>query len=356
MNKRMEWLDAMRGFTMMLVVAHHVMNYGFGVYMPKDTAIQDVIILFRMPLFFFVSGFLAYSAKTVWSGKVLGSSLLKKLRIQMLPTVIFLTVYVAMFNKHFGDAFIDSLEKPLKNGYWFTYVLLLMFIVYYLFAFLEAKINKWTKGKLPSWLPILVLWLAAMFAYETNYMPKYFKYMKEDWCNYLSFAQLTQYFCFFVTGNICRRYWKQAERLFDTKWFFALVVVVALVSSLDFFRWHTLRIMWANLPRTLAIFSFLGIIIMCFRHYEQTFSKQTRLGRAMQYIGTRTLDIYLIHYFFLPNLHMVGPWLKANKPGVTVELVMILSLALVVIGISLITSNVLRTSPIFRKYLFGVKN
>ncbi len=340
---------------MLLVVAQHVMGYAFDIGLPKETAIQDILILFRMPLFFFVSGFLAYSAKTVWDGKTLGKSLLKKLRVQMLPTIVFLAAYLAIFRKDFDIAVMETLAKPLKSGYWFTYVLLMMFIVYYPFAYLESKLNQWTKGRLPSWLPILVLWIIAMVAYETNYMPKYFTYMKEEWCNYTSFAQLTLYFCFFVSGNICRRYWKQAERLFDSKWFFAVVVVLALLCCLEFFKWHNLRLMWANLPRTLAIFSFLGIIIMCFRHHEQTFSKQTRLGRAMQYIGTRTLDIYLIHYFFLPHLHMVGPWLKANKPGVLVEMVMIISVALVVIGFSLLTSNVLRTSPIFRKYLFGQK-
>lgn len=354
-KKRLEWLDAMRGFTMILVVSNHIMTNGFGIIMPKETAVQNLLLLFRMPLFFFVSGFLAYSAKTVWDGKTLGKSLLKKLRVQMLPTIVFLFAYLAIFFPHFDAALMDTLAKPLKNGYWFTYVLLLMFICYYLFAYLEAKVNQWTKGKLPSWVPILVLWLIAMFAYETNYMPKYFKYMKEEWCNYTSFAQLTNYFCFFVTGNVCRRYWSKLEKLFDTKWFFAVVVVMALVCCLEFFKWHYLRMMWANLPRTLAIFSLLGIVIMSFRYHEATFSKQTRLGRAMQYIGTRTLDIYLIHYFFLPKLTMVGPWLRENKPGTMIEMVMIVSIGLLVIGFSLVASNVLRTSPIFRKYLFGQK-
>ena len=29
-SRRMEWLDAMRGFTMILVVAYHVALFGFG--------------------------------------------------------------------------------------------------------------------------------------------------------------------------------------------------------------------------------------------------------------------------------------------------------------------------------------
>lgn len=353
-KKRMEWLDAMRGFTMILVVAQHIVSHAFELNI-KFTAIQSQMILFRMPLFFFVSGFLAYSSKTIWNGNTLGKSLLKKLRLQMLPTIVFLAAYLAIFYKDIGTAFVDTLEKPLKGGFWFTYVLFLMFILYYLFAYVEAKINKWTKGRLPSWVPILVLWLLAMFAYETNYMPKYFDYQKEEWCNYSSFSQVTLYFCFFVTGNFCRRYWNQANKLFSTKWFFAAIVVLAFVCTIEFFKWHNLRLMWANIPRTIAIYSFLCIVIMCFRHYEHTFSKQTRIGRIMQYIGTRTLDIYLIHLFLIPHLPMIGEWIKDNKPGVVVEMTLILVLAGLVIAASLFISAVLRTSPILREYLFGRK-
>ncbi|MCF0244632.1 MAG: acyltransferase [Bacteroidaceae bacterium] len=354
-KKRMEWLDAMRGFTMILVVAQHVTSSAFGILMPKDTAIQNLLILFRMPLFFFVSGFLAYSASTEWNAKTLGRLVLKKLRVQLIPTIVFLCAFIAIFHKHFGDALMDFLSRPLKGGYWFTWVLLLMFLLYYPFAYLEAKLKEWTKGRMPAWLPILVLWVIAMMMYETNYMPKYFKYPKSTWSNYLSFSNLTMYFCFFVTGNIFRRYWRQAEKLFDSRWFFFAIVLLAFFSSVEFFRWHFLRRMWAILPRTLAIFSFLLIIAMSFRHYEGVFSKENRIGRMMQLIGTRTLDIYLIHYFFIPHLPWMGVWLKANKPGIVVEMVLIVGIGLAIIAFSLLTSSILRISPIFRKYLFGQK-
>ena len=58
LKKRIEWLDAMRGFTMLLVVAYHVAQFGFGEN-EKTSAALPFLVLFRMPLFFFVSGFLA---------------------------------------------------------------------------------------------------------------------------------------------------------------------------------------------------------------------------------------------------------------------------------------------------------
>ena len=64
LNKRprLEWLDAMRGFTMILVVAYHVSTDGFAQNIKHSSALS-FFVLFRMPLFFFVSGFLAYSSK-----------------------------------------------------------------------------------------------------------------------------------------------------------------------------------------------------------------------------------------------------------------------------------------------------
>ena len=62
---RIEWLDAMRGFTMILVVAYHVAQFGF-VENEKSSAALPFLVLFRMPLFFFVSGFLAYASGMDW--------------------------------------------------------------------------------------------------------------------------------------------------------------------------------------------------------------------------------------------------------------------------------------------------
>ena len=54
---RLGWLDALRGFTMLLVVTNHVALKSFGMQIRWSAALQ-FFLLFRMPLFFFISGFL----------------------------------------------------------------------------------------------------------------------------------------------------------------------------------------------------------------------------------------------------------------------------------------------------------
>ena len=97
---RLEWLDALRGFTMIMVVANHVAVMGFGEEWNRSSAIP-FLVLFRMPLFFFVSGFLAYKATQVWNLRNLGSLVSKKLRVQIIPTIVFFFLTIAIFHKDF---------------------------------------------------------------------------------------------------------------------------------------------------------------------------------------------------------------------------------------------------------------
>lgn len=348
LNKRprMEWLDAMRGFTMILVVAYHVSIFSFGQNIKHSTALS-FFVLFRMPLFFFVSGFLAYSSKVEWNLRTLGSNLLKKCRVQLIPTIVFLCAFLALMRPNFIEAFETTLQLPTKSGYWFTWALLLMFIVYYVFAYLESKLPKKTI------IPITLLWISATVVYATLYMPSWFTYHKDPFFQYTSLIQVMTYFHFFLFGTIVRRKWDVVERLFDSKWFYTIVVIVAFLCAVDYLKWHTLRLQWANLPRTLAMYSLILIVVMFFRHYNAWFTQKTIVGKSLQYIGTRTLDIYLLHFIFLPNAKTLGAFFTENRRNFVFDTTLSVVIGLLVIGFCLLASNILRVSPIFRKYLFG---
>ena len=114
-KERLEWLDAMRGFTMILVVAYHVAQFGFDQTV-KHSSSLSFLMLFRMPLFFFVSGFLAYKASAEWNLSSLFNMLAKKFRVQIIPTVVFfLFACVAIYPK-FIPALESCLALPTKGG------------------------------------------------------------------------------------------------------------------------------------------------------------------------------------------------------------------------------------------------
>ncbi|MEE1272102.1 MAG: hypothetical protein UHM19_04845 [Bacteroidales bacterium] len=105
------------------------------------------------------------------------------------------------------------------------------------------------------------------------------------------------------------------------------------------------------------LIGFAGLLIVynTFRVYKDSFSSDKKIGRMLQYIGKRTLEIYLLHYFFLPTLPALGNMLSKSNNFV-LELVVGLFISLLVIAVCLVVSNILRTNPILAKYLFGVKN
>ena len=352
---RLEWLDALRGFTMIMVVAYHVCQQGF--MMPvKTSSSMPFLVLFRMPLFFFVSGFLAYKANVLWDLPTLGRMLGKKLRIQLIPTIVFFLFAACVIRTEptFLKAVDTMVHSTTKGGYWFTLALLYMFVIYYLFAYLESKL-KWK-----SWIPIMVLFVLSLCLYETCFLPKDYWWayghkpaVHVSWLHTSSLFQVMQYLPFFLYGNMVRRYWEQAQKIMDSKWFYPLIIVIVIFCTLDALKWHTLRMEWANLPTTMAKFCLLTIVFMYFRHYEKYFTQMTWVGRSLQYIGRRTLDIYLIHFLFMPNLPGVGAFFKMNQHNFVMDTTLSVLIGLLIIGFSIITSTILRVSPFFKKYLFG---
>ena len=162
------------------------------------------LVLFRMPLFFFVSGFLAYKASQVWNIQNLGSLLLKKFKVQVIPTVVFFFLAMAILNKDFWPAVEKAYHSVFKGGYWFTIVLLYMFILYYLFCYLESKL------KVKSWIPITVLFIISMCFYDTFYQPRYFSWALgyrraatplKQFLDDTSLLNLMLYFPFFLYGD-----------------------------------------------------------------------------------------------------------------------------------------------------------
>lgn len=360
-RSRLEWLDAMRGFTMLLVVAYHVAQMGFQMPL-KQSASMPFLVLLRMPLFFFVSGFLAYSTRASWGGGQWFRAVLKKSRVQLLPTVVFMLLFALLMFKHPWDSLLKMLQSATKGGYWFTWTLLLMFVLYFSVEAIVwwAKRLPFRKPMLettqnPPLLPIFFCWMLSIVWYETAYLPAHFHYLKEDFWKWTSLVQVALYLQFFLFGNLVRRRWTEVQRLFDSKWFFPLVLVVAIVCCGDVLKWHTLRLAWGNLPRTMAMYALLLLMVMAFRYYALFFSRITWVGRSLQYVGRRTLDIYLLHFFLLPSLPMVGKWLNTTRPGFVVEQVLTLSMAAMVVGACCLISHILRVSPLLRYYLFGRK-
>lgn len=170
----------------------------------------------------------------------------------------------------------------------------------------------------------------------------------------LQFGQLW-YFFFFSFGAYVKGHFSSFVDFLESKYFPVLLVAFFGVAFfyikspfINSLPYHALL----KVPLGIAGIS---IVFNFFRKHEDSFRKTTVVGRVLQYIGKRTLDVYLLHYFFLPrHLEMVGDFFRDNF-NPSVEFFCSFLLSVMVVGLCLVVSNVIRTSDTLGHWLFGVK-
>lgn len=95
-------------------------------------------------------------------------------------------------------------------------------------------------------------------------------------------------------------------------------------------------------------------VVVAFYSNADKFDNNSRGSRLLQFIGRRTLDIYMIHYFFIPNLKFMQPWLTEGNMIVP-QLIIAAFVTVVIVSICLLISGMLRRSTTLESWLFGVK-
>lgn len=343
-TKRIEYIDALRGFAMILVLYFHIPSYCLG---DAYIGFNDVLEWVRMPLFFFISGFVFYKADRIWDSKTVKTILKKKFMVQIIPMAVFMTLFLILYNYMEPASFGSD-----KKGYWYTFVLFEYFVLYIGAETLFNK-SKTAQGEIYVFLAVLLLSLASF------YYAKYYTRHSDglgSWktlLGLLSFVKI-RHFIFFWFGTIVRKHFAKFISITDNYYIITSIGCIFIAMTVFPSIYHTPGMeypayMISGFASTVLVFTF-------FRKNEHYFSKDRRFGKSLQFIGRRTLDIYLIHYFFLPYhcLQDFGAQLIQcdNK---ALEVVVILILSLCVLTISLIASCIIRLSPFLAHYLFGVK-
>lgn len=118
----MEYIDVLKGWAMLMVVLGHVTIFGYDI---GTSPLVYLLCSFHVALFIFLSGFCAYSVTQRWEGiQTFFRETGRKIQTLLIPTIIISTLYVAFYiHQPFGE-FISS---PMKSGYWFTFVLRIIF-------------------------------------------------------------------------------------------------------------------------------------------------------------------------------------------------------------------------------------
>jgi len=341
-KKRLEYIDAMRGFTMILVVVSHIYLYCMKSDITTPQNLNFYLIQCRMPLFFLVSGFVFYKCME-WKLQDILSFFKKKIMVQLVSPMIFLCLYAYMTHNNLVEALCDDY----KLGYWFTFTLLEYYIIYVILYRICSCFN--CSPRLFDVINIIVGILLTVFRFETLVDKLPFHTVAST----LGILQIS-YYQFFVVGTIIKRNWTRVVSLLQNPKPIMIITGAYFIINIFAFEWADIQVV-SKLISLLCSYLGVCIIFAFFYSNAEHFTAKKRVGRALQYVGRRTLDVYLLHFFLLPiGLNELFPMLTQNKYPIA-EFLFCLCVAIIVLACSLVISRILRLSPLLAQSLFGTK-
>ena len=346
---RIEYIDALRGFIMLLVVVGHIEYHGYKLWsdelLIKLHSPYFIISLIQMPLFFFISGYILFKKDFVWNPINTINFVKKKLRVLIIGTISWLFLFGTLSHLEICQWF-----GSMKLGYWFTITLFVYFLVYaviklacHIFSFCNEIEN--TLLIFAGLIGLAISPLAFFHKLEFNV---------KIW-EYLDIKQL-QYLQFFIFGTFCKKYNIQFFNIIKNNGWGATIILTFIATTIFLYQFnlHKNQICYYMMQ---YMYGYIGILLLfaLFYKYQDIFTTQSKIGKTLQFIGRRTLDIYLIHAFIYPrNLDFVGNFF-INYPNPILEFAFTLCLAFVVVGGCLTISQIIRLSPFLTYWLLGGK-
>lgn len=348
-TKRIGYIDALRGLTMILVVFSHI-------YIPNDTPLNMFLINLRMPMFFFISGFLSFRMVQSWSGKETISRLGSKVRTMIIPAVTVGLIYTAIYR---GELYLNFFTHLTHKGYWFTLALFNMLLFYYIARWMHERRAKTTLPQFTRRLHIIAL-ILLMACSDMSILGNV------DRIFTMSFT--FRYLHFFVFGLVCSCNREWFEGIFDKSIRMGIIVVALFLLS-----WAVIwgkcnpelvqayiGVQWFYIIKALliAIIGYCGIftIFGFFRRFGDFFSENKFIGKPLQFVGRNTLDVYLLHYFVLLNMPAFLYPYVAGTDNVLIPLVVGVGVAAAIVAVSLLISRILRLSDHVAYYLLGARD
>lgn len=333
-QKRYEYIDCMRGLTMLLVVYYHIIGQVLG--MVDQSGLSNFCGGFRMPLFFFVSGFLAYtpSPNLGWLQKKMTNRLLN----QFLPTLVTGGIYSLLL---FGEKFISFITSPSKSGFWFTIVLFEVFCIYSLLAFFMRK---------ASFTPRMctITYTGIFFgAYVLRYVLAHYGCLTDSIFELFSTSRLLLHGKFFFVGVIAKMYLPQFMKLVENK-FTSAIALIMFVLIFIFLKIYPIRELLLGLSGIMMVYNL-------FYHYKNFFNNETKTGKVLTFVGKNTLQVYFLHYFFLHGLHNIKnlPFIDILRNNWFIEITIVTLLSMAITASCLLTDRCLRSVPIVHALMFG---
>lgn len=293
---RLRYFDMLKGVAIFLVVMGHVIT--MCVREVDRTALFKFIEHIHMPLFFFISGWFTY--KITSDGRVAVPALGQRALRLLLPMVAVSSLWIVYFPHSGLESPLNSTFEGLwsgtwKNGYWFTLVLFEIIVIYAATARLLGcckNVYASCGVALAVWAILLVLYLYIVPAEVSGY---------------ISLELTASFYPAFMFGVLARKY---REGFLNAVHNSACQTVAILIFSVCLYlcSWpwefglEDLSLISVNalLHITLSVIAFAVFEAWGTKAFSENAHPATRtIASVWEYIGTQSLGIYMLHYFFL---------------------------------------------------------
>lgn len=328
---RIEWIDAIRGFTMVLVVYSHISCYLVG---NDHELLNSYFIQFRMPLFFFISGFFVWSPQ--YTKEKLLSRAQNRIKLQLYPTLIIATIY---FFTLFDGTLNNMIFNVAKGGYWFTIVAVEMFL---LIAPILCIMHTNNRGKTHQ--SLILIFIATLYAISVpiiNYILGHSIFQYKI-ASLTSFEFLQKYIVYFILGIVFRINENSLLNIITNRFTF-------LISLILFFTVQHFIGYWRIYTFIQAI-SGICIVFYTFNLISKSeVISNSRFSDKLKKIGRLTLEIYLLHYFVIFSLRKFSAiQYLHNLADTPYEPVIALVLAVIVTYTSIAIATILKKIKVYK--------
>lgn len=318
-SKRIDYVDHLKGFAILLVVMSHVIGKTLGY---DHIFLLNVITSFYMPLFMFLSGLCCRKKNNLLY------NIIKKMKRLLVPFVLFGLLRCFFINENW----IHLFDTELKVGYWFLFVLFVIFVIYYFLQgiFILLKIKNFKTE-------IIAYFITFIMLYGLKYI------LPSMVSSYLSMGLIAGMFPFFVLGVLVAQYEKMMHLITNDK-MYTLSLFLAVICFYYFYYVSSSMLFLVPLK--------FCMVIVVFNFFRLNSDKWI-IGKYLQFWGSKSLNIYVIHYYFLLYIPFWGNWIQVENNQLYTPLlfVAVLFLSVIIIVCTLILDKILCTSSFINKYI-----
>ena len=322
MTKRITYIDALKGLAIILVVWGHIAEKSMGV---ENMPFNYMYGSFHMPLFIFLSGLFAYKGMQKASWQYVGNFLRKKAVRILLPFLVIGGCYSLIVEHSFTAVYSGEM-----GGYWFLPALFICMVM----GLVQRSVALiFRGGKIADLLAFILVWGAASSLWVLKLPIPYWLAALKSFPYFMAGHFFASYGL--LTGGFIQKQWVKTSAI--------LLYVAAMAYT---------RICGGHFLNFTGLFAIMFLLALAAQY-------EGRLPKWLSAVGRYSLEIYVLHWFFLPKMPSWGAFLLGQDSfnGNFILTAMVCSMVSVfIIAACIIVAKIIKLSDLLDYLCFGVSH